>query len=251
METVLAVIPARYGSTRFPGKPLVEICGKPMIQHVYENVKSASTVQKLVVATDDNRIRECAEGFGGEVIMTSASHRSGTDRVAEASGYFDHQIIVNVQGDEPLIDAQMVDEAVSSLLLDERARIATLACDILDEDEYKNPNVVKVVTNRWGSALYFSRSPIPFYVDAPKRFDHTSYQSVMKHVGLYVYRKEFLLKFATSRQGILEKYEHLEQLRALEFGHKIKVVRTKRPTVAVDAEEDLERVRVILEGTVK
>jgi 3-deoxy-manno-octulosonate cytidylyltransferase (CMP-KDO synthetase) len=248
-EKALAVIPARYGSQRLPGKPLALIAGKPMIQHVYERVRGATSVGTVIVATDDRRIMECVESFGGQAMMTEATHRSGTDRVAEVAAQFDSEIIANVQGDEPLLEPQMLDDCIAALLLDERARIATLACEALDIEEYNNPHVVKVVTNRWGTALYFSRAPIPYFVDPPSDGDRTAIGAILKHVGVYVFRREFLFKFATSRQGVLERIESLEQLRALEYGHKIKVVRTRRPTIAVDTEDDLRKAEIIMTGS--
>jgi 3-deoxy-manno-octulosonate cytidylyltransferase (CMP-KDO synthetase) len=248
-EKALAVIPARYGSQRLPGKPLALIAGKPMIQHVYERVRGASSVGAVIVATDDHRVFECVESFGGRAMMTEATHRSGTDRVAEVAAQFDNEIVANVQGDEPLIESQMIDDCIAALLLDERARIATLACEALDAEEYTNPNVVKVVTNRWGTALYFSRAPIPYLRDPPAPGDRGAVPTVLKHIGVYVFRREFLFKFATSRQGVLERIESLEQLRALEYGHKIKVVRARRPTIAVDTEEDLRKAEIIMTGS--
>jgi 3-deoxy-manno-octulosonate cytidylyltransferase (CMP-KDO synthetase) len=248
-EKALAVIPARYGAQRLPGKPLALIAGKPMIQHVYERVRAASSVGPVIVATDDRRILECVESFGGQAMMTEATHRSGTDRVAEVAAQYDSEVIANIQGDEPLIEPQMIDDCIAALLLDERARIATLACEVLDIREYDDPNVVKVVTNRWGTALYFSRAPIPYFRDQPKEKDREAMSMILKHVGVYVFRREFLFKFATSRQGVLERIESLEQLRALEYGHKIKVVRTRRPTIAVDTPEDLRKAEIIMTGS--
>ena len=225
------------------------IAGKPMIQHVYERVNAAHSVETAIVATDDRRIIDAVEAFGGKAMMTDATHRSGTDRVAEVAAQFDMEIVANVQGDEPLLEPQMIDDCIAALLLDDRARIATLGCEMLDVEEYLNPNVVKVVTNRWGTALYFSRAPIPYFRLPPEEMTRESLALVMKHVGVYVFRREFLFKFATSRQGLLERVESLEQLRALEYGHKIKVVRTKRPTIAVDTEADLRKAEVIMAGS--
>lgn len=247
---VLTVIPARYASARLPGKPLADINGVPMIQRVYERTSGATSVGEVVVATDDKRIYDAVVGFGGKALMTSETHRSGTDRAAEVAAKSDSDVIVNVQGDEPLIEPQMIDDVIAALVLDERAKMSTLASEILDESEYLSPGVVKVVVNRWGSAMYFSRAPIPHLARKPEHFERDTYSIVLKHIGVYAFRRDFLFKFATSRQGHLEKVEQLEQLRALEFGHRIKVVKTKRPTVAVDTEEDLEKVRLILSGTV-
>jgi 3-deoxy-manno-octulosonate cytidylyltransferase (CMP-KDO synthetase) len=244
------VIPARYASSRLPGKPLADINGRPMIQHVYERTEAATSAGEVVVATDDKRIYDAVVAFGGKAVMTSEGHRSGTDRAAEVASKSDCDVVVNVQGDEPLLEPQMIDDVIAALVLDERAKMSTLASEILDESEYLSPDVVKVVVNRWGSAMYFSRAPIPHFARQPEHFERDAYSVVLKHIGVYAFRRDFLHKFATSRQGHLEKIEQLEQLRALEFGHRIKVVKTKRPTVSVDTEEDLEKVRIILAGTV-
>ncbi len=235
--SVIAIIPARYASTRFPGKPLVDIAGKPMIQHVYERTSQATAVGRVVVATDDERIRAAVENFGGEVVMTRDDHPSGTDRLAEVAAGLDSGLIVNVQGDEPLINPAMIDQAVEPLLADDTIEMGTLKSRIDSEEDYLNPNVVKVVTDLNNFALYFSRSPLPFMRDRTWRES-----ALYKHVGLYVYRRELLLKYPELPETALEKAEKLEQLRALEHGYRIYVAETGYQSVGVDAPEDVARV---------
>ena len=233
--SVCAIIPARYASTRFPGKPLADICGKPMIQHVYERTLQAGSVGRVIVATDDERIRAVVAGFGGEVALTRADHPSGTDRLAEVAATLDADLVVNVQGDEPLIDPVMIDQAVRPLQQDASVVMGTLKSRIVDAADYANPNVVKVVTDVSGFALYFSRAPIPYQRDdvpAP----------LFKHVGLYVYRRDFLLKYPRLPETPLEQAEKLEQLRALEHGYRIFVAETDRQSIGVDVPEDLQKV---------
>src|SRR3972149_3348679 len=246
---VIAIIPARYGSTRLDGKPLLDIGGKPMVQWVYERAKKAKLIRDVMVATDDKRVMSAVERFGGKAVMTSSSHRSGTDRIAEAAGSLNADVIVNVQGDEPLIEPEMIDEAIKPLLAESSLLISTLKTRIANEEELKDPNVVKVVTDREGFAIYFSRLPIP-YVRESSEFGVRSSElkaTYYKHIGLYVYRKDFLLKFAKMKPTPLEDAEKLEQLRVLENGYKIKVVETKYNSVGVDTQEDLEKVRKIVE----
>lgn len=235
---VAAFIPARFNSTRLPGKPLADISGKPMIQRVYERAKAASLVEQVIVATDDERVFGAVKAFGGRAVMTSPDHASGTDRIAEAAKAVKASIIVNVQGDEPLIEPDMIDSAVRPLLDDERLKISTLKTKITSEHEYNDPNAVKVVTDKDGFALYFSRSPLPYY-----RAFFGEAGAPYKHIGLYVYRAAFLEKFSKLEATPLERAERLEQLRALENGFKIKVVETPFNPVSVDTAEDLERVR--------
>jgi len=238
---VVGIIPARYASSRLPGKPLKDICGKPMIQRVYEQVKLSDTLDGVIVATDDKRIYDIVKGFGGEVVMTSAEHKTGTDRLAEVAKELSAEIIVNIQGDEPLINPEMIDQAVRPLLEDANIRMGTLKHKINYQAEIENPNVVKVVTDNDDFALYFSRSIIPYHrTDA----DTTYY----KHIGLYVYRREFLLDYAQMEPTPLELKESLEQLRALENGYKIKVIETEYQAIGVDTQDDLERVRKIVES---
>ncbi len=237
-----AVIPARYGSTRLEAKPLKDILGRPMIQWVYEAARKASLVDMAVVATDDLRIFSAVEAFGGHAVMTSPHHKSGTDRVAEAAHGIDADIIVNLQGDEPLMKPHMIDAAIRPMLDDPSMKICTIKTEMRDLKEYNDPNAVKVVTDRHGYALYFSRSPLPF---ARAAFEDAGLKPY-KHIGLYVFRKDFLLSFTGLPQTPLEKAECLEQLRALENGFRIQVVEVDYNPVAVDTAEDLERVKGIL-----
>lgn len=244
---ITAIIPARYASTRFPGKPLVDIHGKSMIQRVYERTCQANLVNRVIVATDDERIAAVVRGFGGELCMTSDRHETGTDRLAEVATGLDCDLIVNVQGDEPLIDPAMIDLAVAPLLADAHIAMGTLMVAIEDVEEFLNPNVVKVVTDMSGSALYFSRSPIPCPRDKwPLRVEYGMPCVAHKHIGLYVYRREFLLGYTTLPATPLEKLEKLEQLRALEHGYKIQVVETMQPSQGVDTPADLEKVRALV-----
>jgi 3-deoxy-manno-octulosonate cytidylyltransferase (CMP-KDO synthetase) len=243
--SVLAVIPARYASSRLPGKPLLPLAGKPMIQHVWERVRRAGKVSRVVVATDDERIRRAVAGFGGEAVMTRADHRSGTERIAEvAAGPIgrDAEILVNVQGDEPLIDPAAVDAAVEALVGDPAVLVGTLAVPIAAPADVMDPNIVKVVLDFDGDALYFSRAPIPWIRGdgVPVRSHH------LKHLGLYVFRRDALLEFPTLPQGELEKLEQLEQLRWLENGYKIRVAETTHDSVSVDVAEDVPRVERLL-----
>jgi len=240
---VVAVIPARYSSTRFPGKPLVPIHGKPMIQWVYERTCRARLVDRVIVATDDQRIADAVTAFSGEFCMTSDQHPTGTDRLAEVAGKLDAELIVNVQGDEPLIDPVMIDQAIQPLLDDDSIKMGTLAAPVTSPEEYRNPNVVKVVVDRQGFALYFSRAPIPH------DRDHSTGpvpSTARKHIGLYVYRREFLLKYASLAETELEQLEKLEQLRALEHGVPIRVVDTTAGCIGVDTPEDLARIEELL-----
>lgn len=230
-----AIIPARYASTRFPGKPLTKIAGVTMIERVYERTSQAKTVDTVMVATDDQRIFDAVTAFGGNVVMTSSEHRSGTDRLAEvAQAHRDIDVIVNVQGDEPLIDPHTVDSAVKPLIADAGVQMSTIAAPIVDVTEINNPNIVKVVLDTDGFALYFSRASIPFYRDVP-----SAEQTYLAHVGLYVYRRQTLLKLAQLPATPLEKAESLEQLRALENGIRIKVITGKYRSVAVDQPTDV------------
>lgn len=243
---VAAFIPARYGSTRLDGKPLADICGKPMIQWVYEQVESCPVIDGVVVATDDRRIRDAVAAFGGASVMTSASHTSGTDRIAEAAASVDADIIVNVQGDEPLIEPEMISQAVRPLIDDPQLRMSTLKTGILDEEEYKNPHAVKVVCDGKGRAIYFSRSPVPHGCRFEKGGVAEGSAAAYKHIGLYVYRRDFLAEFTRMSPTPLERAERLEQMRALENGVDIMVVETAFNPVAVDTPEDLELVRSII-----
>jgi 3-deoxy-manno-octulosonate cytidylyltransferase (CMP-KDO synthetase) len=227
----VAIIPARYQSTRLPAKALADIAGKPMIEHVYRRAAAARAVDAVVVATDDARIAAAVEGFGGIARMTATSHRTGLDRIAEVARELSCPIVVNVQGDEPVIDPLMIDEVIAALTSDADAQMSTLRRRIKDAADYRNPNVVKVVVDAAGRALYFSRAPIPHGTGA------------YKHVGLYAYRRDFLLQLASLPQTPLETAESLEQLRALEHGFRIRTVETLFDSIGVDTPEDLERVR--------
>ncbi|CAG0943609.1 3-deoxy-manno-octulosonate cytidylyltransferase (CMP-KDO synthetase) [Anaerolineae bacterium] len=238
---IAAVIPARFASTRLEGKPLADICGKTMVQRVYERAKAAG-LSDVVVATDDERILKAVASFGGHAVMTSSLHASGTDRVAEAASSIGADIIVNLQGDEPLIDPALIRAAVGPMLEDPSAWMATLKTPIRHEEEYLDPNAVKVVTDREGYALYFSRSPLPF---CRKGFSGLS-APAYKHIGLYVFRRAFLFEFTRMKPTALELSESLEQLRALENGVRIKVVEVDYNPVSVDTPEDLEKVRKIV-----
>jgi 3-deoxy-manno-octulosonate cytidylyltransferase (CMP-KDO synthetase) len=228
---VVAVIPARYQSTRLPGKPLAEIDGRPMIEHVWRRI--ATLGMRTIIATDDTRIANTVERFGGEVRMTGSDHRTGTDRIAEAVRELECDIVINVQGDLPLIEPAMVMELLRPLVADASVQMTTL-CARAAPEEYANPNVVKVVVDRNGDALYFSRAAIPYV---------RSTGVVFKHIGLYGFRREFLLTFAELPQTPLEQAESLEQLRALEHGYRIRTIETRHSSIEVDTPEDLERVR--------
>ncbi|WP_305046575.1 3-deoxy-manno-octulosonate cytidylyltransferase [Geoalkalibacter sp.] len=247
--TVVALIPARYASTRFPGKPLVDILGKPMIQRVYERVTQARGIDRVIVATDDQRIFEVVRAFGGEVEMTREDHPTGTDRLAEVAARIDADLLVNVQGDEPLIDPRMIEAAVEPLRQDPGILMGTLMTPIASVDEFLNPNVVKVVTDRDGFALYFSRAPIPHPRDFTSDLElHLSALAPRKHVGLYVYRRDFLLRYPRLPATPLENLEKLEQLRALEHGFRIRVVETALSSLGVDTPADLARVCLALQN---
>ena len=234
----ICVIPARYSSTRLPGKPLKDICGAPMICRVYERASRAKSVDEVIVATDDERIFAAVENNSGRAMMTRADHKTGTDRLAEVAEKFsDVDVIVNVQGDEPLIEPSLIDELVAEFA-DENLQMATVATELTDDAEIKNPNNVKVVIDRNNNALYFSRSPIPFPRNAGKA-------KVFKHIGIYAYRRNFLLNYAKMAPTPLEQSESLEQLRALENGYKIRVIKSSCRFVGVDTEEDLKLVNEI------
>ena len=243
---ITAVIPARYASTRFEGKALADILGKPMIQHVYERTTRAALVDEVIVATDDERIAACVRGFGGRALMTARDHETGTDRLAEVAAGLDVEIIVNVQGDEPLIEPAMIDEAIRPLVDDPTVLMATLKSRIKTLHDFLSPNVVKVVTDWEGNALYFSRSPLPFFRDKWNDLKDEAFAAgrllCYKHVGLYVYRRSFLLQFAQMSPTYLELAEKLEQLRVLENGCRVRVVETEYESIGVDTPGDLDKV---------
>jgi len=240
---IAVIIPSRYGSTRFNGKPLAPIAGKSMIQRVFERAMQAGKVTEVVVATDDLRIVDAVENFGGRAVMTSEANRSGTDRVAEAAekiGLGPDDIVINIQGDQPLINPKCLDDVVEPFFTDSGLEMSTLAFAIIRQEEITNPKDVKVTFDNNGYALYFSRSPIPFDRDGNSCFD------TYKHLGVYAYTKYFLEKFRSLPEGRLEKIEKLEQLRAMEYGHRIKVVVTAYDSPEVDIPEDIERIEELL-----
>jgi len=263
---VVGVIPARYASSRFPGKPLAMLRGQPMIRHVYERARRSETLARVLVATDDPRIRDAVVAFGGEVQLTGWHHPSGTDRVAEVAASLSCEVVVNIQGDEPLIEPAMIDEAVSPFFVEPDLVMGTLCRRLENEEEWRSPHVVKVVRDHRGFALYFSRAAIPYsrvqgsgftVHGAGPRSPVPGHQSSetgpwtsdlgprtlwYKHIGLYVYRREFLLTLASLVPTPLEETERLEQLRALEYGYPIRVVETKYDSIGVDTPEDLERI---------
>lgn len=235
MRTTI-IIPARYASTRFPGKPLAQLWGKPLLQHVYERSRQAQLADRVIVATDDDRIAAVARAFGAEVALTRPDHPSGTDRVAEVAASILTDLVVNVQGDEPLLDPAAIDAAIAPLAADPSLLMGTVCSPLESLEELANPNIVKVVLDQAGFALYFSRLPLPF------ARDHSPVARY-RHLGLYVYRKEFLLQLSQLAPTPLEEAEKLEQLRVLEHGYKIRVVVVPHPSPGVDTPEDLERLR--------
>lgn len=256
-KQVFAIIPARLESTRLPGKLLLPIAGKPLILWTFEQARKAKNVSRVIVATDDRRILNAVLENGGEAILTDKNHQSGSDRIAEVAAKLPvNSIIVNVQGDEPLISPRTIEKAVEAILQEERVDISTTCERICDPRDVLSSDVVKVVIDENDFALYFSRSPIPFPRDAAKKYGSMAdalrnepalLEKFRKHTGLYVYRREFLIRFNGLPQSVLEKTESLEQLRALENGAKIKVIETEESSIGVDTNEDFERVRLILE----
>ena len=240
---IVCIIPARYEASRFPGKPLADLCGKPMIQHVYERVARAKAVPYVAVATDDERILNAVKNFGGNAVMTAKTQRSGTDRISEAVKTLHlsaDAIVVNIQGDQPIFEPVQVDEVIEPLLNDQAIQMSTLIYKIILDAEITHPHAVKVVLDHQNFALYFSRATIPYVRDKNLKADY------YKHHGIYAYRRDFLDTFTKLPEGKLEKLEALEQLRALEYGYKIKCVITPHDSVEVDNEQELERVRRIL-----
>jgi len=256
-QLVFAVIPARYESTRLAGKLLLELNGKPLILHTLEKAKKARNIDKTIVATDDEKILEVVKASGNEGVLTSPDHQSGSDRIAEVAAQLpENSIIVNVQGDEPTISPETIESAVAAILRDEAIDISTTCEKIEDFRDVLSPDVVKVVSDKNGFALYFSRSPVPFPREAAKKYgglknalqnEPDLISLFRKHTGLYVYRREFLLEFTKLKRTFLEQTEMLEQLRALENGARIKVVEVAESSIGVDTREDFERVRKILE----
>lgn len=240
MLRAVAIIPARYHSSRFPGKALAEIRGKPMIQHVYERTASVESLEKVIIATDDERIREVVRSFKGSVVMTSTHHSSGTERIAEVARELSSHIVVNVQGDEPLIHPSMILEVLSPFHGRDRPHMSTLKKRMADQEEIEDPNMVKVVTDTKGMALYFSRSPIPY----PQKKKGPYF----KHIGLYAYERDFLIELSQLKKTSLEEAESLEQLRVLEHGYQIKVIESQYNSIGVDTPKDLERVKEMIES---
>ena len=234
---MIAVVPARYGSSRLPAKALAEIGGVPMVVRVWRQASKAQSLSRVVVATDDERIAAPVREAGAQAIMTSPAHLSGTDRIAEVATLIHADVYVNVQGDLPFIEPADLDALVAPMRADETISMATLATPIIDALEWNNPSVVKVVCGADGNALYFSRSPIPHMRDGgmPKQ--------ALRHIGVYAYRRDFLMKFAALPEGVLERVEKLEQLRALEHGYTIRVVASVKPSLEVDTAADLARAR--------
>jgi len=260
---VIGIIPARYGSSRFPGKALAMLNGAPLIQHVYEQARAATRLDDVIVATDDERIVQAVARFGGTALMTSPTHRSGTDRIAEVARQRDAQVILNIQGDEPLIVPSQLDQVAEFLLAHRAVPMATLMTRITHDEDVNNPHVVKVVVDQDGYALYFSRAPIPHVrtQEGSRLKAQGSRQGQLppasslqppacfKHIGVYGYQREFLLRFPHLAPTPLEQLEQLEQLRALEHGYTIKVLETPSDTIGVDTPDDLQRVEATLQKT--
>jgi 3-deoxy-manno-octulosonate cytidylyltransferase (CMP-KDO synthetase) len=244
---ILGVIPARFASSRFPGKVLAKIASKTMLHHVYERANMATYLTSTIIATDDQRVYDAARGFGARVRMTRSDHLSGTDRVAEVASAENAEIIVNIQGDEPLIDPAAIDASILPMVHEPGVMMSTLKKRIEDPREIGDPNVVKVVTNREGEAIYFSRCPIPYERDGTRTKMSVPHY---KHIGLYVYERDFLLGYSALPVGPLEQAERLEQLRALENGFRIRVVETEYESLGVDTPEDLQRVARLFEASI-
>ncbi|MFP4548306.1 MAG: 3-deoxy-manno-octulosonate cytidylyltransferase [Fidelibacterota bacterium] len=235
---VLAVIPARYQSTRLPGKPLADLAGKPLIQRVYENAQKCQQIDRIIVATDDERIQEVVKNFGGECRMTDSDLPSGTDRVATVAKAINCDIVVNIQGDEPFLDTGVIDKAIEALISNPDYQVSTVGKTGVTEEERQSPDTVKVITNNKSEAIYFSRYDIPYIRDP-----HNNYVAnpSLKHIGLYVFRKDYLMEFINMAPGVLEQLEKLEQLRILENCEKIYVAKTTRDCFGIDTPEDLKK----------
>ncbi len=244
---ILGIIPSRYASTRLPAKPLVDICGKTMVQRVYEQAKKSSLITEIIIATDDERIEIAVKQFGGNVAMTPVDIQSGSDRIALVAKQLNADIIVNIQGDEPLIDPKLIDETIQALIDDSSAVVSTAVKKTASHQDMFNSNVVKVVLDKNNYAMYFSRSPLPFVRDAKKDEEWFIETTFYKHFGIYVYRADFLQRYTTLAQTPLEKSEKLEQLRILENGYKIKCVVTEYESVPVDTQDDLQKVTALLQ----
>ncbi len=244
----IGIIPARFASSRFPGKPLADILGKPMIQWVYERACRAKLLEKVIVATDDQRIFDAVTNFNGNVVMTSPTAANGTERIAEVTQNLDAKLIVNIQGDEPLIDPDVIDQLVVLMKENPAAPVGTLVKKIEDAENLINPNIPKVVVDKDFYALYFSRSIIPFHRDRADQRKWIRNEKYYQHIGLYIYRREFLLKFVKLPMSNLERIERLEQLRILENGYKIKVALTETDSIGVDVPSDIDRVISYVHG---
>jgi 3-deoxy-manno-octulosonate cytidylyltransferase (CMP-KDO synthetase) len=241
---IVGIIPARFASSRLMGKPLANIGGKPMIQHTYNSARKSKLLDKVIIAVDDEKVFQVVKSFGAEVFMTPKECASGSDRIAIVTEQIpDAHIIVNIQGDEPFIKGKMIDQAIEPLLFDKKVNLSTLARRITDVEELKSPTVVKVVFDYCNFAMYFSRSAIPFVRDARTNLERVQSAEIYKHIGLYVYRRESLLKFTTLRPTDLEQIEKLEQLRFLEHGFNMKIVVTEYDSLSVDTPRDLEVAR--------
>jgi len=237
---VIGVIPARYESSRLPHKLLREICGKPLIQWAWENASKASLLDRLIIACDNVKIKEVAESFGAKVVMTSMKHQSGTDRIAEAVRDIDARIVINIQADEPIMHQSTIDSLAREMINNPSTLMATVRKKIETDEDINNPNVVKLICDKNDFAIYFSRYPIPYYRDGSIE------KKYYKHLGIYAYTKDFLYTFKNLPSSFLENAERLEQLRAIEAGHKIKVIETKFESIGVDTEEDLQKVETVL-----
>lgn len=257
---ITAIIPARISSTRLPEKPLALIGDKPLIQWVYENVKHSKYVNEVIIATDSDKIKNVVDSFGGRAVLTSPSHPSGTDRVAEVAKRLDSDVILNVQGDEPFITNTVIDEVLRFMVKDTKLEMASAKTYVNNINEVFNSSVVKVVCDLEDYAIYFSRAPIPYFRDeydaykknckVEKTLQNLIFNNVYKHIGIYAYRWDFLMKYTKIKPTFLEKAEKLEQLRALENGVKIKVPTVKYDGFGIDTKEDLERANKILKGKV-
>lgn len=244
MTSIVGIIPARYQSSRFPGKPLIDIEGKPMIQRVYERASSCKSLSRVIVATDDKRISDTVQGFGGEVKMTRADHQNGTERCAEVAQELDADYIINIQGDEPYIHPEQISSLAS--ILDGHTQLGTLVKKVEDITLLDNPNVMKVVIDHKRYAIYFSRSCVP-YIRGHEKQDWLVEHRFWKHIGIYAYRKDILQEIVKLPTGVLERAESLEQLRWIEFGYRIKTASTDKDGISIDTPEDLERLKKYLE----
>lgn len=247
MNKVTVIIPARYGSSRFSGKPLAEVCGKPLIYHCYQSIARSKRIDRVIVATDDLRIQKSVEAFGGNAILTSTNLKTGTDRLSQVVASLDGEIFINVQGDEILLQSDFLDPLIDLFIKNTAIQMATYKREITSWKDLNNPNIVKVVTDLEGYALYFSRAPIPFLRDRSENQPFPG-KSYFRHFGIYIYRKELLKRYSTWEESLLEQFEKLEQLRAMEHGVRIFVKETTGDSLRVDTPEDLEEVKKIIKG---